>query len=57
MAGAKWRVSGSASAHVLFVTDIDTSQTRLLFESGQKNESILSPYSVRPGVALTISVP
>jgi hypothetical protein len=57
MAGAKWRLAGSASAHVLFVADIDASRTRLLFESGQENEPILVPYSVRPGVALTISVP
>ena len=29
----------------------------ILFEGGQPSEPILSPYSVRPGVALMISVP
>jgi hypothetical protein len=57
MLGARWRAGGSISLHALFVTDFDASRTRFLFERAEGSESVLAPYGVRPGVALTVSVP
>jgi hypothetical protein len=57
MAGARWRIGRSLSAHTVFVADADPSRTRLLFEGSQGQEAIRSPYGVRPGFALAVSVP
>jgi hypothetical protein len=57
MIGARWRLSDSFSAHSLFVADIDASGTRLLFERAPDSEPVFALWVVRPGMALTLSVP
>ena len=57
MAGARWRLASMASAHVLLVADIDLSRTRLLFQGSRGTEAVLDLYGIRPGLALTLSVP
>jgi hypothetical protein len=57
MIGARWRLSGSFSAHALVVADVDASETRLLFDGTPDSEPILALWAVRPGMALTVSVP
>lgn len=57
MAGVRWPLGARASAHAVLVADIDASRTRLLFRDAQGNAELLSLYPIRPGVALTVSVP
>jgi hypothetical protein len=57
MAGARWRLGRSLSAHTAFVADIDASRTRLIYQASQGGEAIRAPYSVRPGFVVAVSVP
>jgi hypothetical protein len=57
MAGVRWPLGSRASAHAVLVADVDASRTRLLFRDNQGNAELLSLYPIRPGVALTVSVP
>jgi hypothetical protein len=57
MIGARWPIAGSISAHTLFVTDVDSSRTRLVFDRAPSSEPVVALYAVRPGLAFTVSVP
>jgi len=57
LVGARWQLGRVLSAHTIFVTDVDTSGTRLLFEGTQGAESLRARYGVRPGLGVVVSVP